>query len=323
MTDMQNINKIILHLIRSAKPFNEITGFSNQPGIYAFFFFGDKFPIENYIPKKGEIIYIGKTESSQLTRDVKTHFADNKTGSSTVRRSLCVYLKDSLGLEPEPRNKVDFMKNRFTQFTFNFSSENILSSWFKQNLGMSFYEFAGSPSELDNLETKLIRATTPILNIDYKNPENPYKSKITEKRRETSLKSSSKAGYDVSEVSKPLPQKDNTARKLNKPDIEGEALYVDLWGKHLASIIESIKSKIQTERQLHQSSFEKAGRRKLYTFNLEIENGNIVNDIAGSAVARNLAFVLFESNKENDFLNDRKVKINMGKDFKLKITVSE
>lgn len=43
------------------------------------------------------------------------------------------------------------------------------------------------------------------------------------------------------------------------------------------------------------SHFKKAGNRKNYGFRLEIKNGRVVNDITGSAVARDLAFLLLEN----------------------------
>jgi hypothetical protein len=39
-------------------------------------------------PPDGRPLYIGKAEDSLVTRDLKTHFGDGRTGQSTVRRSF-------------------------------------------------------------------------------------------------------------------------------------------------------------------------------------------------------------------------------------------
>ena len=49
-------------------------------------------------------LYVGKSESSLTTRDVRTHFATGRTGHSTLRRTLAALLVDELELVPCPRN---------------------------------------------------------------------------------------------------------------------------------------------------------------------------------------------------------------------------
>ncbi|MDN5790239.1 MAG: hypothetical protein L0H25_05130 [Micrococcales bacterium] len=49
-------------------------------------------------------LYVGKAERTLHGRDVRTHFAAGKTGSSTVRRTLAALLAGELALGPIPRN---------------------------------------------------------------------------------------------------------------------------------------------------------------------------------------------------------------------------
>lgn len=52
----------------------------------------------------GRPLYVGKAESSLLARDLRQHFADGRTGSSTLRRSFAALLHDRLELHGIPRN---------------------------------------------------------------------------------------------------------------------------------------------------------------------------------------------------------------------------
>jgi len=80
--------KIIEFLKNAEEDFVKTKIFSDLPGIYAFFYIGNDFPILGKKVSKNDIVYIGKTESSQQKRDAETHFKTGKTGSSTVRKSI-------------------------------------------------------------------------------------------------------------------------------------------------------------------------------------------------------------------------------------------
>lgn len=176
-------NTEILELLAKNKtPFNQIKSFSNLPGIYAMFYHGDIFPDENLYIKTGDLVYIGKTETSQESRDKDTHFKAGKTGSSTLRRTIGALLQAELELVSIPRNKSDFQKGRITFFTFNEPSEGKLSSWMKANLSLSFYEYPKPPGAIDFLETELIKIAKPVFNIS-KNPNNPFASYLKEMRK--------------------------------------------------------------------------------------------------------------------------------------------
>lgn len=176
-------NQIIEQLNRNKTPFNQVKYFSNQPGIYAIYFHGDSFPDDELNIKKDDLVYIGKTESSQQSRDADTHFKSGKTGSSTLRRTIGALLREELDLNPIPRNAKDFQKRRMTFYKFDEPSEAKLTSWMKKNLSLSFYEYPKSPAAIDFFETQLLNISKPVLNIS-KNPQNPFGSYLTSKRKE-------------------------------------------------------------------------------------------------------------------------------------------
>jgi len=305
---MNTTNKIILHLIKNAKPFLEIDSFSDSPGIYAFFFYGDDFPLAGYSPKKGEIIYIGKTESSQKKRDADTHFASGKTGSSTVRKSFGSLLREELGLKPIPRGQADINVGRTAAFKFNDESEAILTNWMKNNLGLSFFEYNKEGKEISKLEEALIRQVIPVINID-KNPNSLY---IRD------LKSARKKASEIAYSGLSLGLKSNTKIGLIKQNriITGNIhKYEDIWDMLLPQIRKGLKDSIPTEIQLQKEYFDKVGNRKLYSFNLEFINGRIANNVGGSAVARDLARVMQSDDDIQTTLNNKHIKIRMDKYF--------
>jgi hypothetical protein len=106
-----------------------------------------------------------------------------------------------------------------------------------------------------------------------------------------------------------------------------ERKYLLTWKKYLPVIRLHLKKSINEEQQfkLNITDFESAGERGKsgYTFNLQMENGKVRNNISGSAVARDL----YESLKSDDiikaFLQDKSVKISVGKSFMLTIRTAQ
>jgi len=177
------LSDIIKYLDENLRAYQEISAFSTYPGIYAISYLGSDFPVLGKAVKINQIVYIGKTESSQESRDQKTHFSSGKTGSSTVRKSIGALLCESRGLNPIPRNNSDYSKGRLSHFKFDDVSEERLTHWMKNNLALSFYEFSRGVDELDALETEIIRQIRPVLNIDHKNPNNPFAHQIKQLRK--------------------------------------------------------------------------------------------------------------------------------------------
>ena len=71
----------------------------------------------------------------------------------------------------------------------------------------------------------------------------------------------------------------------------------------------------QQSVQLNSEDFNKVGNRINYSFNLELLNGVVCNNISGSAVARDLAQVLENSKEIKEILKDGHFKINMDGQF--------
>jgi hypothetical protein len=102
-----------------------------------------------------------------------------------------------------------------------------------------------------------------------------------------------------------------------------ERKYLQTWKKYLPVIRLHLKRSLAEEQQfkLNITDFESAGERGKsgYTFNLQIENGKVTNNISGSAVARDLFELLKEDEIIKAFLQNRSVKISVGKSFVLSI----
>lgn len=74
-----------------------------------------------------------------------------------------------------------------------------------------------------------------------------------------------------------------------------QLLYIPVWEKYFDEITNAVTSGLGAGFPIFASYFKKAGNRKSYGFRLEIKNGKVINDISGSAVARDLAFLLLEN----------------------------
>ena len=175
-----NIDKIITHLQNNLKPIDEIDQINDISGIYAIALNSNDFPFFND-PKivKGEIIYIGKSDSSIKKRLYRSHFNDKKTGSSTLRRSLGAILKEDLELEPIPRS---VKEKKFRDYAFIYEGEVRLTNWMVNNLSVSFYDYPHGKKQINNLETKIIKRLIPILNLKKNVSLNPHLSELEELR---------------------------------------------------------------------------------------------------------------------------------------------
>lgn len=321
------MNEIVQQLLKNRTPYLQIDSFSDKPGIYVLFFVGRDFPLANCSPKKEDIIYIGKTQSSQASRDRDTHYAAGKTGSSTLRRSFGAMLRSALKLNPIPRGQADIDKLRTSHFKFDQKSEEKLSEWMRNNLALSFYEFTKGNVELDELESFLVKQIQPILNIDRKNPDNPFKSAIAALRKETGLMAYSEAGQ---KLSAPKPTKTVRNEKKNLVPKVGNVVknlnvsanvhkYEDIWKQVIPSIIKAIQSNQSIEINIGRSPFESVGNRKSYSFRLDIEKGSVSNNIGGSAVARDFARVLLNDLIFRKLANSRNISLRLDKSFTLYI----
>lgn len=240
--------KEIIDLLKERETdFLKTKSFSKFSGIYAFSFIGKDFPLLEKAVKRHQIIYIGKTESSQEKRDAKTHLTTGKTGSSTVRKSIGSLLCSQEDLKPIHRNDSDHENGRISHFKFDLESEEIITEWMKNNLALSFYEYPENKQFIDKLETEIIRELKPILNIDYKNPDNPYKVQIKQLRKNCAAIALKQSGFKATkpltkELIKPkLRLKEfKTSSKgtiyidnITKRDVKSRQIRITVGNKHL------------------------------------------------------------------------------------------
>ncbi|HEY4198646.1 MAG TPA: hypothetical protein VGM63_24060 [Mucilaginibacter sp.] len=105
-----------------------------------------------------------------------------------------------------------------------------------------------------------------------------------------------------------------------------ERKYLQTWKKYIPVIRLYLKKSVSEDQQfkLNITDFESAGDRGKsgYTFNLQMENGKVINNISGSAVARDLFELLKADEVIKAFLQDKSVKISVGKSFVLTIKSS-
>lgn len=137
---------------------------AKRPGLYAFYGDADAWADLELTPAfRGQPLYVGKAERSLNGRDVGTHFATGKTGSSTVRRSLAALLADELELIPVPRNLIK--PDGSANFALDMPSDERLSTWMEQRLRLATWV---KPDEaiLDDIETAVVRKLRPPLNLD-------------------------------------------------------------------------------------------------------------------------------------------------------------
>ncbi|QYH34588.1 GIY-YIG nuclease family protein [Salinibacterium sp. M195] len=114
-------------------------------------------------------LYVGKAERSLVSRDVSTHFATGKTGSSTLRRSLAALLRGPLHLVAIPRNVAK--PGNFTNFALEQTGDEQLTEWMQSNLRIAVWAAPESVSSLVLVERAILARLQPPLNLkDVPNP---------------------------------------------------------------------------------------------------------------------------------------------------------
>ena len=100
--------------------------------------------------------------------------------------------------------------------------------------------------------------------------------------------------------------------------------YLGLWKSNIPKIIRIIENNSLSQCiKLSRDEFIKVGERKSYSFNLEFLYGNVVNNISGSAVARDLASELTRNIIIKTALETGHYKFKMGNDFIFWISQAE
>lgn len=123
------------------------------------------------------VLYVGKAENSIQGRVLKTHLVSNRSGSSTLRRSLGAMLHKQLNLTPLPRSSKNDDKKRFTNYKFDSEGEITLTKWIKTHV----YVIAVPSKTPKASEDQLIAELSPPLNLT-KWP-NPYGKMIKDQRK--------------------------------------------------------------------------------------------------------------------------------------------
>jgi hypothetical protein len=102
-----------------------------------------------------------------------------------------------------------------------------------------------------------------------------------------------------------------------------ERKYLTTWKRYMPVIRLHLKKSLNEDQQfkLNITDFESAGDRGKsgYTFNITMENGKVTNNISGSAVARDLYEAIKTDEAVKALLQDKSVKISVGKSFVLSI----
>ena len=105
-----------------------------------------------------------------------------------------------------------------------------------------------------------------------------------------------------------------------------ERKYLTTWKRYIPVIRLHLKRSLTEEQQfkLNITDFESAGDRGKsgYTFNIALENGKVTNNISGSAVARDLYEALKADEAIKAMLQNKSIKISVGKSFILTIKTS-
>jgi len=107
-------------------------------------------------------LYLGKSERNLNGRDVGTHFATGKTGSSTLRRSLAALLVERLSLVPMPRNLDN--PDGSAHFALDPAGDERLSHWMAAHLSLAVW-VKPCGVDLDGIETAVLRQLRPPLNL--------------------------------------------------------------------------------------------------------------------------------------------------------------
>jgi hypothetical protein len=113
-------------------------------------------------------LYVGKSESNLADRDLRTHFGDGHTGSSTVRRSFAALLRESLGLRAIPRNPVK--PDHFDRYALSPTDDAKLTRWMHEHLTIAVWARHGDPDPLAEVEKRILKAWSPPLNLTHVAP---------------------------------------------------------------------------------------------------------------------------------------------------------
>lgn len=159
-----NIDTILETLHSNSKTFYNHFDYPAKKGIYCFRLVHSS-ELENFCSNDSNL-YVGISKKSLNSRDIKTHFNSNRTGTSTLRRSLGAILKNKLNLTTLPRSSKRTKQDIYC-YKFEYDGEERLTDWMKNNLlvGYCILEDVDYQS-LRNLEEEVIKSLKPVLDLD-------------------------------------------------------------------------------------------------------------------------------------------------------------
>lgn len=106
--------------------------------------------------------------------------------------------------------------------------------------------------------------------------------------------------------------------------MNSQELYTSIWEKALPDVLDLLEVfPYHGSIELPSKDFKDVGDRKVYSFNLQIDYGEVSNDISGSAVARDLAKVFLTNIKAGIFAHDKKINIKLDKNFTLHLSATK
>lgn len=165
------LNAVIECLYKPGRPISRALEFvPPMPGLYAI---GAKPEIWTSLGLQatgaGVPLYVGKSESNMVDRDLKTHFAIDpenapNTGNSTVRRSFAALLRERLDLQGVPRNKKN--PGYPTNYGLEEDADLRLTNWMQVHLTLVCWpKPPGLGHLLEDVEKKIIKKLDPPINI--------------------------------------------------------------------------------------------------------------------------------------------------------------
>lgn len=130
-------------------------------GLYAIF--GDEHALASLaVGPDTRPLYVGKAEHSLVGRDLRTHFATGKTGSSTLRRTIAALLRDNLDLKAVPRNLA--RPDGSANYSVEVTGDERLTAWMHAHLRLAVWPKPQGVL-LDEVETAVLNHLRPPLNL--------------------------------------------------------------------------------------------------------------------------------------------------------------
>ncbi len=174
------LQEAVIQLTRPSLPISQAANsVPSVPGLYAFHGGTEVWTqLQLGIPPDGRPLYVGKSEDSLLSRDVRTHSGTGKTGSSTLRRSFAALWASDLNLVAQPRNPLK--PAYFANYGLEPDGDARLTAWMEEHLTLSVWPNVQGVV-LDELETAVLVQLQPPLNLNKVRP--PWKEDVSQARR--------------------------------------------------------------------------------------------------------------------------------------------